>query len=269
MLHLPPLPGSPLSRLSPSAIGDHACKEAETYLQVMGEDTVDAFLVENMWDLPYVQPDQMGPETTATMTMVCDRLRREVVPENIPIGVQVLAGANKEAMAVARAAGLQFVRAEGFVFSHIADEGLMNACAGPLLRYRRSIGADRDPDYVSVFCDIKKKHSAHALTDDVSLEETASAARFFGADGVILTGSATGAETDPNQVESVVRVVKDEMPVLVGSGVTSDNVANFTPFAHGLIVGSFFKKEGNWKNELDLKRFQAMAEALKKIDRDA
>jgi hypothetical protein len=34
-----------------------------------------------------------------------------------------LAAANKAALAVAVAADLQFIRAEGFVFSHVADEG--------------------------------------------------------------------------------------------------------------------------------------------------
>lgn len=51
-------------------------------------------------------------------------------------------------------AGLDFIRAEGFVFSHVADEGLLDACAGDLLRYRKNIGADR----VLIFTDIKKKH---------------------------------------------------------------------------------------------------------------
>lgn len=50
--------------------------------------------------------------------------------------------------------GLDFIRAEGYVFSHVADEGLLNACAGDLLRYRKKIGADN----VQIFTDIKKKH---------------------------------------------------------------------------------------------------------------
>lgn len=50
--------------------------------------------------------------------------------------------------------GLDFIRAEGFVFSHVADEGLLNACAGDLLRYRKNIGAG----HVMIFTDIKKKH---------------------------------------------------------------------------------------------------------------
>lgn len=50
--------------------------------------------------------------------------------------------------------GLDFIRAEGFVFAHVADEGLLNAGAGDLLRYRKQIGAE----HVQIFTDIKKKH---------------------------------------------------------------------------------------------------------------
>lgn len=65
----------------------------------------------------------------------------------------MLAGANKEAIAIAQSCDFQFVRAEGFVFGHIADEGYMDGDAGILLRYRKEIEAN-----VAVYCDIKKKH---------------------------------------------------------------------------------------------------------------
>lgn len=65
-----------------------------------------------------------------------------------------LLGANKEALAVAKAAGADFIRAEGFVYSHIADEGWMDSCAGELLRYRKAIGAEE----VLVLTDVMKKH---------------------------------------------------------------------------------------------------------------
>jgi predicted TIM-barrel enzyme len=42
------------------------------------------------------------------------------------------------------------------------------------LRYRRTIGAED----VRVFADIKKKHSAHAITTDVDIVETAKALSF-------------------------------------------------------------------------------------------
>ena len=67
-------------------------------------------------------------------------------------------------------------------------KGIIESCAGELLRYRRAIGAER----VLVFADIKKKHAAHAITADVSIAETAHAAELFLADGLIVTGTATG-----------------------------------------------------------------------------
>ena len=104
-----------------------------------------------MHDIPYLNR-QVGPEIVASMSVVCNEVKKEA--NNLPCGIQILAGANKEALAVAKAAGLQFIRAEGFVFSHIADEGTMNSDAGELLRYRKQIEAGD----ILVFTDIKKKH---------------------------------------------------------------------------------------------------------------
>jgi predicted TIM-barrel enzyme len=70
------------------------------------------------------------------------------------LAFQILAGSNKEALATALASNLQFIRCEGFVFSHIADEGFIDGCAGELLRYRKYIGAE----HIQIFTDIKKKH---------------------------------------------------------------------------------------------------------------
>nr|XP_022338648.1 uncharacterized protein LOC111134120 isoform X2 [Crassostrea virginica] len=166
------------------------------------------------------------------------------------IGVQILAGANHQAMAVAKAAGLDFIRAEGFIYSHVADEGWMDACAGALLRYRSNIYAKQ----IQVFTDIKKKHSAHAVTSDVSLAETAEAAELFGSDGLIVTGTATGMEADPEEVKGVVSKVN--IPVLVGSGVNLQNVDNYKD-ASGYIVGSHFKVKGQWRNRINIPRLYA------------
>ena len=66
---------------------------------------------------------------------------------------------------MALASNLDFIRAESFVFSHVADEGWMDAQAGQLLRYRQKIGAE----HIKIYTDIKKKHSAHTVTSDVSI----------------------------------------------------------------------------------------------------
>ena len=104
-----------------------------------------------MHDIPYVNKS-VGPEIVAGMAAVCSAVKNEV--GNIPCGTQILAGCNAQAIGVAKACDLDFIRAEGFVFSHVADEGIMNADAGDLLRYRKLVNAEN----VLVFTDIKKKH---------------------------------------------------------------------------------------------------------------
>jgi membrane complex biogenesis BtpA family protein len=236
VVHVAALPGTPEGRLGVAEIAEAAVADARVY-RAAG---FDALIIENMHDRPYLK-GSVGPEIVAAMTAIGIEVRRAV---GLPLGVQVLAGANREAMAVAHACGATFVRVEGFVFAHVADEGLIEACAGPLLRYRKAIGAD----HVRVFADIKKKHSAHAITADVDLVETAHAAEFFGADAVVVSGPATGRETDAEEVRAVSAAIC--IATLVGSGITVENVDRYAD-ADGLIVGSSVKRDGCWANPVD------------------
>ncbi|KAJ1082674.1 hypothetical protein NDU88_002839 [Pleurodeles waltl] len=250
MVHAQAIPGSPRSRLPISRIVEDACVDAEIYENA----GVDGLIVENMHDVPYSL--SIGPEVTATMAVTCAAVRQTC--PRLPLGIQILSCANQQAMAVALAAGLDFIRAEGFIFSHVADEGLVNACAGDLLRYRRHIGAE----HVQIFADIKKKHSAHALTADVSVSETAKAAEFFLADGIILTGAATGIQANPEEVKEARHAVR--IPVLVGSGVTLENIEDYVN-ADALIIGSYFKEGGHWAGKVDPDRVKTFMDKVKQL----
>ena len=206
-----------------------------------------------MHDIPYVKSSKFGPEVVASMTAVTSAIQQVLKKENknIPVGIQVLACGGKEALAIAKSTNCNFIRNEGFVFSHIGDEGFIDSNAGELLRYRKSI----DADDVLIFSDIKKKHSSHSITSDVSLLETAFAAKFFLADGIILTGKSTGDETDLNELKLIqANQKKLNIPVLIGSGVTKENLKSYVGLADALIIGSHFKIDGNWANELCDKR---------------
>jgi membrane complex biogenesis BtpA family protein len=247
VLHVGALPGTPSASHSIDALIRQTLAEARVYRDA----GFAALVIENMHDRPYLKGG-VGPEITAAMTALAREAKRET---GLAIGIQVLAGANREAIAVAHASGADFVRVEGFVYAHVADEGVIESCAGELLRYRRAIGAER----VLVFADIKKKHSAHAITADVSLVETGKAAEFFLADGVIVSGAATGVPASPEEVRDVAGSVT--VPVLVGSGITAGNLGCYST-AHGFIVGSSLKQGGIWSNPLDPDAVRAMADAF-------
>lgn len=250
MIHVQALPGTPLNQFSPKQILDQAVNEAIIYR----ESGIDVLAIENMHDIPYLKRN-IGPEIVALMTLMGHEIKRVT---SLPCGIQILAGANQEAVAAAHAAGLDFVRAEGFVFAHVADEGIIESDAGDLLRYRKQIGAES----VAIFTDIKKKHSSHQLTMDVDIVETAHAAEYFLSDGLIVTGKSTGLEADLEEIQRVKEAV--DIPVLVGSGITIDNVGEYLKVCDGLIVGSWFKEKGDWKRPVSGERVRRFMEKVKK-----
>ena len=244
VIHVGALPGTPNNTQTVSDLVTAARREAKLYL----DSGIDSIAIENMHDVPYMR-GEVGPEIVAAMTAIALEVKSEVKSDtNLPVGIQILAGANIEAMAVAHAAGLDFIRAEGYAYAHVADEGLIQASAAQLLRYRRMIGAEQ----VQVWADVKKKHSAHAITADVSLGATAHTVEFMGADCVIVTGSVTGeapTSADVNEAKAHCSV-----PVILGSGISADNITEFYSEADGFIVGTAFKVDGLWSNTVDPSR---------------
>ena len=144
VIHLQALPGTPKNTLTPAAIIEKALEEARIYQRA----GVDGIIIENMHDIPYLK-HSVGPEISSLMTLICYLVKQET---QLAVGLQILAGANKAALAAAHSASIDFIRAEGFVFGHLADEGYIEAQAAELLRFRKQLGADS----IAIFTDIKK-----------------------------------------------------------------------------------------------------------------
>ena len=251
VIHVGALPGTPRARAGVEELTDAAVREATVYR----DRGVDALMIENMHDVPYLR-GSVGPEVVAALAVVGRAVKSE---SKLPVGVQILAGANLEAIAVAHAAGLDYVRVEAYAFAHVADEGIIESSAAELLRFRRKIGADN----VRVWADVKKKHAAHSITADVSLGETAAAVEFMLGDAVIVTGSTTGEPpraADVREAKSHCRI-----PVLLGSGVTVENVSEFYDTADGFIVGSYFKESGLWSNTVESARVERVVDAVQRL----
>jgi membrane complex biogenesis BtpA family protein len=255
VIHVGALPGTPRNSQSVAELVSTAKREAQIYR----ESGVDGVMIENMNDVPYLRGD-VGPEVVAAMTAIGAAVKGECA---LPVGIQILAGANIEAMAVAQAAGLDFIRAEGYAYAHVADEGFIQSSAAKLLRYRRMIGATG----VQVWADIKKKHSAHAITADVSLGETAETVEFMGADCVIVTGSATGKAPSLTDVQE--GKAHCHLPVILGSGINAHNIAEFYKEADGFIIGTTFKEAGVWSKTVDPARVEDLIKVVSRLQRES
>lgn len=244
MVHLLPLPGSPRWGGDIDSVLSAAVRDAERLVS----GGCDALIVENMGDNPWLK-GVVSPATVAAMTRAVER----VVALGLPTGVQVLAGANSQALGVAVATGADFLRVEGFAYAHVADEGWIDACAGPLLRERAALGSS-----VGIWTDVQKKHAAHAVTGDLSLEELAHGTAFAGADVLIATGSSTGVATDP---ADLLAMKAAGVPVAIGSGVTPERIPGLRA-ADAVIVGSWLKESGDWRRPVDVDRVRALRSAI-------
>lgn len=242
VIHLPALPGSPSYRgESLERILERALKD----LASLEEGGADAAILENFGDRPFAK--LVDKATVAQMAVIARELVRAA---KIPIGINVLRSDGVAALSVAFASGASFIRVNVFSGVALTDQGLIEGCAREVLALRRALGAK-----VAVLADVHVKHAFHF--GDIS--DAARDAARNGADALILTGKATGLPPDPADL----RLVREasRLPVLVGSGITPENIANFKN-ADGFIVGTWLKEKGEVEAPVDPERVRALAQAV-------
>lgn len=252
-IHLAPLPGSPQYTGDQfSEILMRALSDAKGYV----DGGVDGLIVENSGDLPFLKPQDIGPETVAFMTEVTSAVVRSCA---VAVGVNCLANAVVPAISVAAASSAAFVRANQWVNAYVANEGYVEGAAASATRFRRSVSAT----HVRVLADVHVKHGSHAIVADRSVEEQARDAEFFDADVLVATGSRTGEATSTDEVKRVGALTS--LPVIVGSGLTASNVTALFSVADGAIVGSSLKVDGSWWNLVDQRRVEDLMQRVSKL----
>jgi predicted TIM-barrel enzyme len=80
------------------------------------------------------------------------------------------------------------------------------------------------------------------------------------ADGLITSGLATGAATDPARIRAVKEAVP-AAPVWIGSGLTPENAVELLSLADGAIVGTTLMQDGVAGNGVDPERIRIFLEA--------
>lgn len=253
VIHLNALPGAPrYDGQSMKSIFASAVKDAVT----LSRGGIDGIIVENASDLPFARPEHIGPETVAALTAACMEIRAAV---DTPIGITCVANGAIPALAIAKAVGARWVRVNQWVNAYIANEGFLNGPAPEAMRYRAMIDA-RD---VAIFADVHVKFGAHAITADRSIPEQATDAEWFDADVLIATGTRTGSPTEPREVNEVRSGTN--LPVIVGSGLSPEQVPALFAAADGAIIGQWLKQDGRWWLPVDAKRVEQLMTAVMKV----
>ena len=245
MLHLPALPGSPLSAMSLKQIEAMMLRDAES-LQVGG---VHGLMIENFGDVPFYKTD-VPKHTVAYLTAIAAKVKATF---DLPLGINCLRNDGCAALAVAHAVGAEYIRVNVLSGARVTDQGVIEGIGADLLRLRKTLGAES----IKILADVDVKHSA-PLGAGVALEDEVDDVLERGlASGLVVSGAGTGKATDVKKAARVHAAAPDA-PLFIGSGVTTDSIGGFLPHVTGVIVGTHFKVGGDVAAAVDMQRVKAL-----------
>jgi membrane complex biogenesis BtpA family protein len=248
VVHLQPLPGSPRWRGDVDPIIEFAVNDARAYER----GGAHALFVENFGDVPFTK-GCVAPETIAAMAAAGRAIRQAV---KLPIGFNVLRNDARAALALCAVCGGAFVRINVHTGAMLTDQGLIEGNAYDTLRYRQRVCPQ-----AQIFADVHVKHAVPL--GNWTIEDAARDTVERGlANALIVSGAGTGLQADLADVERVRRTCPGTK-ILLGSGVTLENLPDFLPVADGFIVGSSLKLNGRLANPVDPKRVAALVRALR------
>lgn len=228
MVHLGSLPGSPGYRNDLQAVVD----AAEADAVALADAGFEAVIVENYGDAPFFA-DDVPNATVAAMTRAVGAVSEST---GLATGVNVLRNDASAALAIAAATGAGFVRVNVLSGTMYTDQGPIVGRAAEIARLRRQLCPE-----VAIVADVFVKHAT--APPGLTIENAArDLAERGGADAVVVSGTGTGRPLDLDELIRVRAAI--DLPVLAGSGVTSETVAEILSIATGAIVGSATKVDG-------------------------
>lgn len=239
MCHLLALPGDP--EYDADGGMKKVIERARHDLIALQEGGVDGVLFSNEFSIPYLT--NVKTETVTAMARIIGELMSEI---KVPYGVDVLWDPYKT-FDLAVAVDAKFVR-EIFTGVYASDFGLWNTNYGEVIRHKHRIGAKN----VKALFNIVPEAAKYLADRDI--ESIAKSTVFNNKpDALCVSGLVAGQETDTQTLKRVKNVVGDVV-VFVNTGVRLSNVEEQLSVADGAVIGTTFKRDGNFYNEVDKER---------------
>ena len=262
VVHLGPMPGDPLAL--GQGFADMEKRAHEDAAALIGGGA-DGFIVENFGSAPFpkgTSGERTPPHQVAAMAILTRKLLREHGPA--VVGVNCLRNDVDSALGIAAAAGASFVRVNVHTGAMLTDQGIIQGEAHRTLRYRTSLVTD-----VQILADVLVKHAAPLAPLDMQ-EAVREAIQRGLADGVIVTGQATGGPIDSALLKEARGALAHwgDHALLLGSGVTPQNAPDLAPLADGAIVGTWLKQNGEVSAPVDEERVKRLAGVLGGLFKD-
>jgi membrane complex biogenesis BtpA family protein len=251
LLHLRALPVTPSFKMD---IGDY--KEiiaiAKRELNDLQRGGVDAVMFSNEFDFPYISP--VDNVTIAIMARIVGELYNDI---KVPFGVNVISDA-KGVMDLAKATEANFVRAH-IHGAWAGERGLVSNSFGPISRHMQYLGIEDLPVFTSI-----NEEGAEPLVKRPLASVVHSLLFNFAPAGLCVSGLSAGHECDTSMIEEAKQYAGDT-PVLCNTGCNLQNVPKQLPVSDGGFVGTTFKKDGKFWEQVEYDRVKEFMDLVKKI----
>jgi membrane complex biogenesis BtpA family protein len=252
MCHLKPMPGDPYYDKDGAMqkVVDAAYRE---FINLQ-EGGVDAVMFSNEFSLPYLR--KVNPETTASMARIIGELKHEI---KIPFGVNVLWDPYAS-LDLAAATGAVFIR-EIMSGVYSSDFGLWDTDVGAISRHRVHLGLENCKLLFNIV-----PEAAKYLTDR-KVEDIAKTTVFnCNPDAVCVSGITAGVGIDISILGKVKGVIA-HTPVFANTGCKLETIEEILKLADGAVVGTTFKKDGKFENNVDKDRVVEFMDKVRAIRR--
>lgn len=248
VVHLSPMPGTPLYRGDFEKIYKNALGDAEAYYSA----GIDGIIIENYGDKPY-SVRVRDTAVLAGFTIIAYDMKRKY---KIPLGINILRNSGVEALSIAYVVGAEFIRVNNLCQVLASPEGIIHPIAKEIAEVKAKLNAS-----VKVFADINVKH-ATPLSSHIEIVAKDHVERCL-ADALIITGPRTGLEVNIVDLKEAKEAINK--PVLVGSSITLSNINKFWNYADGFIIGTYFKEKGIIENRVAYQKVYGFVKHVNKL----
>lgn len=250
LVHMQPLPGDPYydKKGGMQKVIDMAREDVKA-LQAGG---VDGLLFTNEFSTPYMAKVEF--ETVAAMAYVMGALRSEII---LPYGNDCISD-DMASIALASASGALFTRGV-YHGTWATSSGFCDSNGGGAVRLKHNLGID---EFKLIHYLIPESAADLGGRDPISIMKPT----YFlnKPDGIAVAGMVAGQKVDV----STLKTCRDAYPdavLFAATGVKIDNVQDYLEVVDGAFVGTSFKKDGQFRNQIDEQRVKAFMDKVKEL----
>ena len=175
----------------------------------------------------------------------------------IPYGVNIVFNA-LATLDLAAATGAYFIRS-AFTGAYMGESGIMTSDPALIARRKKALGLD----HLKLLYKVNPESDAYLVPRDI---KTITKSIIFNCkpDGLCVSGANAGCETDTEIIRNV-KDVSGDVPVFCNTGFNARTAAEKLAICDAACVGTTFKKDGKFENNVDPERVAELMKIVKEI----